>query len=217
MPYDHLLTAFARILDSPHSSRVTSTEELGQLWGVSQQTASRYLSELEREGLVDRRPSGRRQSVALTPIGVSKLSSLHEELAKLFTSKGQSAKIKGAVITGLGEGAYYVKQYGSRITAATGIESYPGTFNLRFSKPVQNFGRFAGSVIDGFESEGRKFGKVSIAKAVLSHEGRKVKAYLLIPERTHHTDQLEFVHQKNLRKELGVKDGDEVEVEIEGN
>jgi riboflavin kinase len=67
-----------------------------------------------------------------------------------------------------------------------------------------------GKHIEGFTTPERTFGPVKCFSAKL----RGVKVAIVMPSRTHLTDVVELIAPKNLRKKLGLKDGDRVKLEV---
>ncbi|MEM2463399.1 MAG: MarR family transcriptional regulator, partial [Candidatus Bathyarchaeia archaeon] len=86
-----------------------STEFLARKLGVSQQSASRHLIELERKGWVKRTITPEGCLVQVTESGINQLKRLYANMRFLMeTSYPPSVTLEGIVFTGLGEGAYYV-------------------------------------------------------------------------------------------------------------
>jgi riboflavin kinase len=207
---DSALLELAGLFESPGGAVEVSSAEFGKRIGVSQQTASRYLVSLAREGLIERKVTGLGQELRLTEKGLSRLRGIHSRIGLLFSKKPKS--LSGIVVSGLAEGAYYVREYSERIKEKTGYAPHPGTLNLRVSeKPVlpQN-----PEVIPSFSRGARTFGEVRLYSVELSAKKRKASAHLIVPDRTHHRDELEFIARENIRKKLGISDGDGVTVTL---
>ncbi|MCD6341808.1 MAG: helix-turn-helix domain-containing protein, partial [Thaumarchaeota archaeon] len=81
-----------------------STVKLAEEIGVSQQTVSRTLIELEKQGLVERSGAGRTWIIKLTERGLKGLLEMHTILKKTFETPVE-IELEGYVFTGLGEGA----------------------------------------------------------------------------------------------------------------
>ncbi|MHB8352365.1 MAG: DUF120 domain-containing protein, partial [Thermoplasmata archaeon] len=96
-----------------------------------------------------------------------------------------------------------------------GYTPYPGTLNLKLSAADHSLAAttrlWQGIRIDGFSASGRTFGGASCHAARLG--GRP--AHLIMPDRTHHTEAIEFIAPEFLREALGVQDGDRVEIVLE--
>jgi riboflavin kinase len=118
--------------------------------------------------------------------------------------------------SGLGEGAFYMRQKGYRdqFRKKLWFEPYEGTLNLKMAGPdlakMQVLQDSPGIEIAGFEAGGRTFGG---AKCFLATAGR-VDCAVIMPIRTHHTDVLEVISKHYLRNALGIKDGDIVEMNV---
>src|SRR5438876_2830404 len=90
-----------------------SSGELGKLIGVSQQSASQRILELIRDGLVARDVAIRRQRIRLTPRGGEVLRKEYEDYQRVFELK-ETLTISGTLVSGLGEGSFYMRQRGFR-------------------------------------------------------------------------------------------------------
>ena len=187
--------------------------------GLSQQTASRRLIELERLGLIRRDVHFRGQTVILTERGVEELREVYVELKRIFEEEVGRLTVEGVVFTGLGEGAYYVSREGYRrqFVEKLGFDPYPGTLNIRLcdARSLQAreiLDQYRGIEIEGFSDGGRTYGPVKCFRATIN--GR-VEGALVIAKRTHYgRDTMEFIAPVNVRRALGLKDGDRVRAEI---
>ncbi|NPA97952.1 MAG: CTP-dependent riboflavin kinase [Crenarchaeota archaeon] len=117
--------------------------------------------------------------------------------------------VKGVVVSGLGEGRKYVTLYAEEFRKSIGIIPYPGTLNIKLEKPLDDvLSRHKHIIV---EPPSKEFYPVLLYCAEL--RGRKV--YLVRPLKTRHGNKIaEIISDKYLRKELGLKDGDEVILEI---
>lgn len=183
-----------------------STTQIGRELDMSQQNASRIILELERSGKISRTVNG----IYITEKGANELKKLYEELrsalGEMRTSGGsKSLLFSGTVVQGLGEGAYYVKQYSDRIKKTLGFAPFPGTLNIRLDKKssiekTRMTGR-ASKVIEGFEREGRKFGKIFAYPCMIRSGKKEIEnCFVVIPERTHHSDNIiELISRHELK------------------
>ena len=190
-----------------------SSRELGKLIAVSQQSASQRILELIREGLVARDLATRRQRIRLTPRGADVLRKEYADYQRVFEAK-ETLTISGVVASGLGEGAFYMRQKGYRdqFRKKLWFEPYEGTLNLKIHNPdlakLQILQESPGIEIAGFEAAGRTFGGAKCFLATIGH----VDCAVIMPIRTHHTDVVEVISKHYLRGSLGLKDGDIVEL-----
>ncbi len=197
----------------------TSTPELASKIRSSQQTASRHLKELERSGSIERTITSRGETIRITEKGREELQETYFRLKSVLEEeKTRTIILEGEVVSGVGEGAYYMSldEYREQFKAKLGFEPYPGTLNLRLSESsVHQRKRLntADSVtVKGFENGRRTYGDVECFTALVQG---KVKGAIVIIDRTHYTPSiLEVVAPVKLREELGLKDGDTVKVEI---
>jgi len=194
-----------------------STKELGISLELSQQAASLRLAELARAGLVERAHSGRGLAVRLTESGLEMVESfLADTNANLERGKNVLA-FRGTVFTGLGEGGYYVslEGYAKNLAKGLGFTPYAGTLNLRLTTEAmieqrRRLDLMKGIEVPGFSDGKRSFGPVKCFRARIAD--RHAGAVLAI-ERTHYDSSvLEVISPANLRKSLGLSDGDECSV-----
>lgn len=198
------------------SAVVLTSREVGERLGISQQAADRHLVALESRGLLVRQLAARRQRLTLTAPALEALRREYHGYRKIFEGPGR-VRFRGTVASGLGEGRYYLSQpgYVLQFQERVGYPPYPGTLNVRLAAAdlvrVGSVKNWDGIRIDGFEASGRTFGGATCYPARLS--GRP--CHLIVPDRTHHQDVVEFIAAEFLRGALGVKDDDAVEVEVE--
>ena len=192
-----------------------SSGELGKLIGVSQQSASQRILEMIRDGLVARDLATRRQRIRLTPKGGEVLRKEYADYQRIYEVK-ETLTISGTVRSGLGEGAFYMRQrgYKDQFRKKLWFEPYEGTLNLKIRgadlAKLQILQESPGIEISGFEAAGRTFGG---AKCFLATSGH-IDCAVIMPIRTHHTDVLEVISKHYLRNALGLKDGDIVELAV---
>lgn len=197
-----------------------STEYLAKKLGISQQTASRYLIELERKDWIQRNITPEGSLIKIEESGSKELQKLYSEL-KLLIEKTYppSVTLEGTVFTGLGEGAYYVtkEHYRQEIVEKLGFKPYPGTLNVKLSsdydiKTRMELDAYPAIEVRGFKNEDRTFGLVKCYPAII---GGIVKGALITALRSHYdASVLEIIAPVCLRKQLGLKDGNKLKVEV---
>lgn len=202
-----------------------TTSDLGTHLGVSQQTVSRKLIKMEEENLIVRQYTQIGNSIVLTAKSRSVLENIFTELWVILTSDGfkpqKALTLRGKVVTGMGEGAYYMDLDGYRTQFETilGFTPFLGTLNLQIvdNSYLENFDKLIKTptiFANGFVHEGRKFGKVFIWFVYLIIKDKKIPSAIIRPDRTHHSSQIELVTEENIKKSYNIKDGDELEVEL---
>jgi riboflavin kinase len=210
------LLKFLALAGGDRGPVVLTSREVGEKIGVSQQGADRYLVALAERGLITRTLAARRQRLTLTPAALELLRKEYHSYRRVFEGPSR-LRFTGTVASGLGEGRYYLSQpgYVLQFTERLGYKPYPGTLNVKVPAAdlvkVGTVRHWKGIRIDGFEAAGRTFGGAQCFVARLN--GRV--CHLIIPDRTHHQDVVEFISAEFLREALSVKDGDPVDVEIE--
>lgn len=193
-----------------------TTSQLASWLSVSQQSASNRLRELLDGGLIERRWGHRSNQVMLTKSGIGALYGEFNELRALFEESQGDVEISGTLVSGIGEGKYYITHpgYSKQFKAKLGFVPRFGTFNLRLDpKDMPRFNHLRekpGLAIEQFVSEGRTFGPGKCFRARIGD----VDCAIMIPGRTHYSDILEVISHSNLRQALGAKDGDTVKIVI---
>jgi riboflavin kinase, archaea type len=196
-----------------------STEYLAEKLGISQQTASRNLIELERKSWIKRNITHDGCLIKIEPSGITELQKLYSNLRVLMEAAyPPSVTLEGTVFTGLGEGAYYIAKetYRKQFLEKLGFDPYPGTLNLKLTsdydiKTRMELEAYPAIEVEGFRNEDRTFGLVKCYPVMI---GNKVKGALLSALRTHYdVSVLEIIAPVCLRKHLNLKDGNKVKIE----
>lgn len=193
---------------------ISSSDLAGRL-GNSQQTASRYLLELDKKGLITREFGFKKQLIQITSKGERILQKEYIDYRQIFDLTNQ-VYFKGKIVSGMGEGSYYTEQEGyiKQFKEKLGFKPFPGTLNVEIDKVERNRLRelrnHEGIMIKKFETDDRTFGGVKCFKAEIN----EAKGVIVLPSRGHYSNILEFISPVCLRDELGVSDGDQVEINI---
>jgi riboflavin kinase len=197
-----------------------STEYLAEKLGISQQTASRYLIELERQGWIQRTITPDGSLIKIEDRGTGELQKLYSNLRFLIEAAyPPSVTLEGTVFTGLGEGAYYISKehYRKQFIEKLGFDPYPGTLNLKLTadydlKTRTELEAYPAIEIQGFKNEDRTFGLVKCYPVTIDN---KVKGALISALRSHYGNSVvEVIAPVCLRKQLNLKDGNKVKVEV---
>jgi len=197
-----------------HNSAVLPTSQIARGFNTSQQSASRNLRLLEGAGLINRAISAGGTQVSLTKKGRDLLGERLAELNNLF-KKQKTKTLTGSVVSGLGEGSYYLSQpkYLSQIEKALGFTPYIGTLNLRVGETeLKNFlGGLLPIFIDGFSDGRRTFGSSRCFQVAIN---KKTKGAVVVPERTTNPPNIvEVIAPVSLRRKFSLKDGSMVVLE----
>ena len=197
-----------------------STEYLAEKMGVSQQTASRNLIELDKKAWIKRTITPEGCLIKIAEAGVTELKKLHSNLRLIMEAAyPPSVTLEGVLFTGLGEGAYYVTRdkYRKQFIEKLGFDPYPGTLNLKLTSEYDTKARseletYPGIEIEGFKDESRTFGNVRCYPVVINN---KRKGAVIFALRSHYNSSvLEIIAPTYLRSELKLKDGHKVKVEV---
>lgn len=196
-----------------HRGAVLTTRRLGELLQVSQQTASRRISSCVDEGYITRIHTANGMIIEISDKGRNELDRVRSALELAFASQIDEVSIEGAVVHGLGEGAYYVDMYSERFERALGFKPFSGTLNVKIRdetarKALARMKQTPPLIVPGFTQEGRTFGDVVCYHVLIN---QKVEGAVVIAQRTHHGQNiLEVVSPFNLRRRLKLKDDDTV-------
>jgi len=198
-----------------------SSINLSKNLGVSQQSASRYLIELVEKGYLERRLAQSGQVVTVLNKGIAILRKEFSEYSLIFGTQ-KEIEMKGILETGLGEGGYYIskKGYMKQFQKKLNWKPYEGTFNLRLNDDevpkIEAMKAAEGILIEGFEQEGRTFGKAWVFKCSLKNGKEIVKECAIIsPKRTHYRRVVEVISPIFLRGKLKAIDGDMFTIKVD--
>ena len=169
--------------------------------------------------MIERRRNGTRLAVKITKKGQDIVQLYFAELRAALEEKPREITIHGRLFQGLGEGAYYIDLpgYKRQFVKLLGFDPFPGTLNLKLTSPLdieqkRRLRLGEGLTVKGFENGTRTYGGARCYKATIS--GNYPAAVLLI-DRTHYDDGvLELISPLNLRRDLGLKNDDNVEVRV---
>ncbi|MCL4344920.1 MAG: DUF120 domain-containing protein [Candidatus Thermoplasmatota archaeon] len=192
-----------------------STSDLGGMWDVSQQSASRFIIEMEKEGLIKRRITSKCQEITIEEKGMDMLYDVYGLLSEILENE-RRIEVVGKVKSGLGEGRYYVskKPYVTQFTEKLGIVPFPGTLNIKINPEYEGTLRQIrgrrGILIEGFSSDDRTYGAVKAFRCTIMG----IKCALIFPYRSIYRDVMEIISSEYLRDKLDLKDDDSVKVEF---
>lgn len=192
-----------------------SSIELGKQIETSQQSASRYLLELDKKGYILREFGIKKQLVTITTLGEEVLQDEYLHYRQIFEFTDRIV-FNGRVVSGIGEGKYYTEQngYAEQFKDKLGFIPFPGTLNVEIETVEKNKLKLLKDSkvinINEFKTKNRTFGPVKCFKAKING----VDGAIVLPLRTHYSNILELISQYYLRKKLNLKDGDCVEIVI---
>ena len=209
----HLLSSGAR-----YNFVAVTTAELGKSIDKSQQAASKHLLDLEKNKLIERISTGRNYSVRITTKGYDELLKLRQILDQSLDSLASQIVLKGRLVSGMGEGAYYMslKGYTKQFKSKIGYIPFPGTFNVRldskqYVEAIKQFDNMDGTKINGFSDKKRTYGWVKCFTGKIN----SVDCHLIRLERTHHDPSvIELISKHDIRKSTKLSDNSKVTIKI---
>jgi riboflavin kinase len=194
-----------------------SSQSLGGELGISPQTAARRLQSLEKRSLLSRSVTPDGQNVTITREGEETLRKEYADYCRIFQAGGDGYSLNGSVISGLGEGRYYMslEPYVRQFVRVLGFEPYPGTLNIRIEPAClaarKRLDQKEWIPIEGFNADGRTFGR---ARCLPCRIGT-IPCGIIIPGRSHYPDDvLEIIAPVSLRDACHLVDDDEVKIEV---
>ncbi|MEE9511843.1 MAG: DUF120 domain-containing protein [Nitrosopumilaceae archaeon] len=216
----HILTLTQLISKGArHNFVPITTSSLGKSIQKSQQAASKHLLELEKDGFIQRIMNGRKVSVKITPKGYSEMVKLSSILKTSLHTFPSYIELKGILVSGMGEGSYYMSQkgYTEQFRKKIGYVPFPGTLNVKldqkeYVEAAQQFNALPGIEVQGFSDGKRTYGWVKCFKAKLNNS---INCELITLERTHHDISIiELISKFNLRAEAKIKNGSKLSIRI---
>lgn len=219
----HILTIVELLSKGARNNFVeVTTTELGKSIGRSQQAASKHLLDLENSGYIERAKKGQKFAVKVTDKGYSEIRGLFSALRAALESAPAVIDFEGSVVSGMGEGAYYMSLEGYRkqFKEKLGYEPYAGTLNVRLIDQIsmnarRELGKHPSVFINGFSDGTRTYGWVKCYRAVIN-DGTVNNAAVLVLERTHYDDSmLEVIAPESIKQNTSIKNGDKVKVQVQ--
>ena len=219
----HILTIVELLAKGArHNFVEVTTTELGKNIGRSQQAASKHLLDLENSGYIERAKKGQKFAVRITDKGYSEILSLFSSLRSALESAPTTIDFEGRVVSGMGEGAYYMSLagYKKQFKEKLGYEPYPGTLNVKLTEQVfmnarRELGKHPSVFIDGFSDGTRTYGWVKCYRALINESAVKHAAVLVL-ERTHYDDtMLEVISPESIKQKAGIKNGDRIKMQVQ--
>ncbi|MES0324822.1 MAG: DUF120 domain-containing protein [Candidatus Bathyarchaeia archaeon] len=194
-----------------------STTQLSEEIGGSQQSASRHLQVLEREGLLERKISTGGSKVTITSAGLAELDLVLQELKwHLEGKEAETIIFEGEVVSGLFQGAYYISKegYQRQIIHKLGFEAFPGTLNVKIKEEEYNkrqkLERGLSIRLEGFKDEERAFGAARVYPCIINDEE---EGAMIVAERSSHDySVMEIISPLYLRRKMELADGDKIKL-----
>jgi riboflavin kinase len=218
---DHFFTLYKLAEMGARDRKIkTSTKFLAEKMGLSQQTVSRKLIELERKGLIQRTATRDGSLISISELGEAQLKKVRSGLNTVFEEKHPvSVTVEGTVFSGIGEGAYYVTRphYRKQFVQKLGFDPYPGTLNIKITseydaKMRSELETYPGIEISGYTNEDRTYGSGKCFKAIINN---REKGAVVLALRTHYDSSVvEIIAPTCLRDRLKLKDGHKVKLEV---
>lgn len=213
---------------------ITSTE-ISKTINCSQQTASKILIDLEQENLISRIKNNKRFKIKVTVEGYEVIKDIYEMIKRSLEKSVNSYVIfKGKIVTGMGEGAYYmsIEGYLKQFQEKLGYKPFPGTLNVKLEEKIyidskRELINFPSIYIEGFRNTSRSFGWVKCYPVKITTEnenltndpsqndGKLTGAHILLLERTHHDNSLiEVIAPYSIKECAKLKDGDRISLKL---
>lgn len=213
-----------------------TSSQMSRVINRSQQTASKVLIDLERDNLIERVKNNKKFGMKLTETGFEVLREVYDILRRAIErSIDKQVQFKGKIVTGMGEGAYYMslEGYKKQFLQKLGYEPFPGTLNVKledkyFMNSRRDLINYPSIYIDGFKNKDRTFGWVRCYAATIIQDiegnsnsniddlhDRAKEVHVLLLERTHHDNSLiEVIGPNSIKDTSNLKNGDKVVIKL---
>jgi riboflavin kinase, archaea type len=201
-----------------------TTGEIAKKIKRSQQLASKELLDLEFFGYIKRNKKSKKYTIKVTEKGYQKVYDLFLFLKTAIESFKHIIDFEGHIITGMGEGAYYMslKGYKQQFKEKLGYEPYPGTLNIKLNsssyvEAKKEMLKYPSITIEGFSDQSRTFGWVKCYPAYIN-DSVNINSSILILERTHYDDSIiEIIAPFSIKEQFSLKNGDYIKLKVNTN
>ena len=201
-----------------------TTNEIAKKIKRSQQLASKELLDLEFFGYIKRNKKSKKYSIKVTEKGYQQVYDLFLFLKTAVESFKHVIDFEGHIITGMGEGAYYMSLngYKKQFKEKLGYEPYPGTLNIKlnsllFIEAKKEMLKYPSIYIEGFSDQSRTFGWVKCYPAYIN-DSMNINSSILILERTHYDDSIiEIIAPFSIKEQFSLKNGDYIKLKVNTN
>jgi riboflavin kinase len=201
-----------------------TTNEIAKKIKRSQQLASKELLDLEFFGCIKRNKKSKKYTIKVTEKGYQQVYDHFLFLKTAVESFKHVIDFEGHIITGMGEGAYYMSLdgYKKQFKEKLGYEPYPGTLNIKlnsmlFVEAKKEMLKYPSINIEGFSDQSRTFGWVKCYPASIN-DSKNINSSILILERTHYDDSIiELIAPFSIKEQFSLKNGDYVKLKVNTN
>lgn len=221
--YEYVLILAKLLLKGAKDNFVKFTStDIGIEINKSQQAASKIILDLQELKYVERVKKGHSYLIRVTEEGLESVKKMSDFFNMALYSLPENINFNGVLVSGMGEGKYYMSLEGYRkqFLRRIGYIPFPGTLNIKLidSLSLQNRAKiesFRYQLIDGFHDSERTYGWVKCYPVIINGN-KNIRSDLLILERTHHDkNMLEIISPANIKKVLRLKNGNNVKVTMQ--
>lgn len=221
--YEYVLTLAKLLLKGAKDNFVKFTStDIGIEINKSQQAASKIILDLQELKYVERVKKGHSYLIRVTEEGLESVKKMSDFFNMALYSLPENINFNGVLVSGMGEGKYYMSLEGYRkqFLRRIGYIPFPGTLNIKLidSLSLKNRAKiesFRYQLIDGFHDSERTYGWVKCYPVIINGN-KNIRSDLLILERTHHDkNMLEIISPANIKKVLRLKNGNNVKVTMQ--
>lgn len=223
--FQHILLLSELLLCGAKNNFVElTTNEIAKKIKRSQQLASKELLDLEFFGYIKRNKKSKKYSIKVTEKGYQQVYDLFLFLKTAVESFKHVIDFEGHIITGMGEGAYYMSLngYKKQFKEKLGYEPYPGTLNIKlnsllFIEAKKEMLKYPSIYIEGFSDQSRTYGWVKCYPAYIN-DSMNINSSILILERTHYDDSIiEIIAPFSIKEQFSLKNGDYIKLKVNTN
>src|SRR3989338_5124982 len=122
--------------------------------------------------------------------------------------------INAKAAVGVHRGSQLIEKYYARLIGILGFRPFRGTLNLKLERNL-NFKIYAQIMLDHILLDGSRHVEAYLAPARLHVKGQEYDCWAFRHEKTpQHSDEIEIIAADNIHEKFGLKDGDEVVLEL---
>ena len=223
--FQHILILSELLLRGAKNNFIElTTNEIAEKINRSQQLASKELLDLEFLGYIKRNKKSKRYAIKVTEKGYQEVYNLFLFLKNAIESFKYVVNFEGHIISGMGEGAYYMslEGYKKQFKEKLGYEPYPGTLNIKLNSMLyieakKEMLKYPSILVEGFSDQSRTFGWVKCYPAYIN-DSANMNSSILILERTHYDDSIiEIIAPFSIKEQYSLKNGDHVKLKVKMN
>jgi len=133
---------------------------------------------------------------------------------KLILPDKNVVRLHGTIVRGVIRGRELIERFADRLEGLLGFRPYPGTLNVKIERPI-DIEDFETKRVEHILLNGSLWIDARLAPIKFTFKDKTIDAWVIEDERgLHENDVLEILHKDRLMDMFGLKQGDEVVIEL---